>query len=102
MIAAVNAGKRVRVGWRLGPPEQRLTHWADPIFITIFHDNVYAQIPAIHVQRGVEATKSIELFGEQVQLWRALIGTDGRLSGRIGDSGKIDALGVEQAWCAGP
>lgn len=102
LISSLDAGRRVRIGWRLGPPEHRLTHWADPIFISIFHGNVYAQLPPIHVQQGTRSTKSIELSGKQAQRWYGLISTDGQLSGRSGESGEIEGVGVEQTWCAAP
>lgn len=99
LIATFNAGERVRVGWQLGPDQHKLSHWAEHIFISVFHGNVYAQLPAIHVQRGRAATKSIELFGDQPDLWYGLIASDGQLAGRYG-TGKITAMGVEQVWCA--
>lgn len=102
LISALNAGRRVRIGWRIGPHEHRLTHWAEPIFISIFHGNVYAQLPPIHDQQGRASTKSIELYGEQMQRWYGLISTDGQLTGRTGESGKIEGVGVEQTWCAAP
>lgn len=102
VVAAAIAGKRLRLGWQLGPKEHTLIHWAEPTFLSVFHGNVFAQLPAIHVQRGVAATRTIELFGDSAEQWFGMLSTDGRVSGRHGAHGRIESFPVEQVWCLLP
>lgn len=101
LIDSLNSGHSVRVRWRVGPSDI-LTHWAEPTFISIFEGNVFAQLPPIHLQRGIAKTRTIELYGDKAELWHGLIATDGQLSGRHGTDAKIETAAVDQTWCEVP
>lgn len=101
LIDSPNSGHSVRVRWRLGPSDI-LTHWAEPTFISIFEGNVFAQLPPIHVQRGIGKTRTIELYGDKAEIWYGLIATDGQLSGRHGEDAELESSAVDQTWCEAP
>lgn len=102
LVDHIGGGGRVQIGWQVGQPPDHLVHWAEPMFTTVFHEDVHAQLAPIHVQRGRRSTRAVELFGEQAQRWYGLIATTGQLSGRIGETGVIEAVSVKQVWCAVP
>lgn len=100
LVSAVQRGERLRVGWQLGPAAYTLVHWAEPSFLSVFGGVVYAQLPAIHVQRAVGGDDTrVELFGDRADHWHGLLGSDGMLSGRHGADGAIESQRVAQQWC---
>ncbi|MEO0972753.1 MAG: hypothetical protein AAFX85_06630 [Pseudomonadota bacterium] len=79
--AAIRAGVPVRVGWGLEAErdgERRsVEHVADPVFITINHDDhVAAQLPEHIAQRSYWATEAA-LFDDPSVMWRGLLTTQG-------------------------
>lgn len=72
LMTAVRAGKSVRVYWARGPVE----HLADAAFLTIFEDEVFAQVEPIESQRPQQDPLGV-YFREPGVKWRAIIGTNG-------------------------
>lgn len=107
LIAAVEQGEAIRVGWRLDFDEDGaadLTHWAAAAFVTVWEGEVFAQVDAIHIQRPQRAADGaparIDLppgFGA----WRGLLSTTGVLTGAFSDGDSFpDDLRVAVTWCA--
>ena len=74
LIAAVRAGKPIRVYWAGG----RVEHTADAVFLTVFGDEVFAQLPRIRPQRPSRTTTPPEIeLGAEDQEWTAILSTTG-------------------------
>lgn len=70
LIAAVRAGKPVRVYWR----GRRVEHVADSYFLTILQDEVFAQIAPISGQKPSVDPAAIELRENK---WNTVFATNG-------------------------
>lgn len=72
LMTAVRNGKPVRIYYA----GARVEHSADALFLTIFENEVYAQIEAINSQRpSVDPPKVA--FRQVGQQWRMIVGTNG-------------------------
>jgi hypothetical protein len=103
LIAAIESGEKVRVGWRLDfnkDGKADLTHWADANFLTIFEGEVFAQVDAIQRQEPMQGKADVRLYPGQYMEWRGSIGTNGTLRGVMsnGVSGP-DNVAVATTWC---
>eukprot|EP00172_Hildenbrandia_rubra_P003410 Plantae.Rhodophyta-Hildenbrandia_rubra.ctg54553.p1 GENE.Plantae.Rhodophyta-Hildenbrandia_rubra.ctg54553~~Plantae.Rhodophyta-Hildenbrandia_rubra.ctg54553.p1 ORF type:complete len:143 (+),score=21.91 Plantae.Rhodophyta-Hildenbrandia_rubra.ctg54553:222-650(+) len=74
LFTAIRSGKTVRVYWA----GRRVEHLVDANFLTIFGDEVFAQIPTIRGQRPSQsgAPASIKL-AEDGQEWTTIVSTNG-------------------------
>jgi len=98
---AAMRGDSLRVGWRLtfgGGPRDVVQHWADAVFVTIFEDDVFTQVPAIHRQ-GPERGKSHVGFPAQLELWHASLGSNGLLVERFSGGRDVAQTRIAQVWC---
>lgn len=100
VVQAARQGAELRVGWELGPRDAPfLVHWQDARFITVFEDQVFAQIGDIHHQFGMKDRAHVGL-GEAWSLWAASIGTNGRMVGRLSTDAGPTEHPVTSHWCA--
>ena len=72
---AIRNGKPVRVYFGGG----RVEHASDAYFLTIFQEEVFAQIEEIHSQHPSTEPLGV-FFREPGQRWRAIIGTNGQFA----------------------
>jgi hypothetical protein len=92
LLAAVRAGLPVRVGfgiaWKLRDGTAGgVEHVADAAFLTIHHEEVFAQLRPILGQAPAAREPDIALRAQGDRLWYALLDTTGRLQGYFtGDS----------------
>jgi len=102
LVAAVERGEAIRVGWSLdfnADGTTDLAHWAEGGFLTVFEGEVFAQLEAIAPQRPVARTASVSLVSGPVT-WRGLLGSDGSLDGAFSDGRPIPGgARVAIRWC---
>lgn len=99
VVAAAREGEALRIGWQIGPAEKPdLEHWQDARFITIFEDQVFAQIGDIHHQFGKRGKAQVDL-GKALSFWNASIGTDGRMMGRLTEEAEPRTFNLRTHWC---
>jgi hypothetical protein len=99
VVRAARDGAPIRVGWELGPRRAPvLVHWQDARFITVFEDQVFAQIGDIHEQFGDTGKAHVD-FGKAWSLWLASIGTDGRMVGRLSAEAAPTETRLVSHWC---
>ncbi len=102
LIAAVDRGEQIRLGWELdfdGDGARDIAHWSDAAFLTVFEDEVFAQVDAIHAQRPVRGSKSVALPTEFAE-WRGMLSTTGALSGAFSDGRAFPPdLRARILWC---
>lgn len=94
-------GDALRVGWRFTygqGPRDFLQHWADASFVTVFEDDVFAQVPMIHKQEPRRG-KSHVVLPDSVEHWNASLGSNGLLVGKLSKARKSDEVRVAQLWC---
>lgn len=99
---AATRGDALRIGWRItfGKGEHDFVqHWADAAFVTVFEGETFAQISPIHAQSPLFDQAHVVLR-DAPQEWRALLGTNGKLVGRLsGDDSPVEETTIEQTWC---
>lgn len=84
LIDHVERGTPVRVGWELNfqlpntEKPNRLVHWVDAGFLTIWKGHVFAQIRSIYTQGPVMDRAAI-ILGKEPDGWVAILGSDGSL-----------------------
>ena len=102
LIAAVQRGEPVRLGWELdfdADGVADLAHWADAAYLSVWQGEVFAQVDAIHRQRPRRDNGTIELSDEAME-WYGSLGTTGVLEGAFSDGTRMSAdLGVSITWC---
>jgi hypothetical protein len=103
LIAAVERGEPIRIGWFLdfnNDGTADLSHWADAQFLSVFEGEVFAQLGAIMEQSPVRGRATVRL-GIFAREWRGLLGSNGSLQGRFteGNNATSDAP-VAVRWCA--
>ncbi|MEM9386257.1 MAG: hypothetical protein AAGA68_14445 [Pseudomonadota bacterium] len=102
LIAHVNGGGRVRIGWQLDwnvDGHIDVSHWSDGSFLTVFEGEVFAQFNDIHRQIPLPGTGEIALAeGEQAARWTGKLGSDGVLEG-IFYGGSAHRWSVASRWC---
>lgn len=100
--AAVSAGDPIRIGLGLDLDIDGgvdLTHWADALFVTLWENDVFAQLPPIHRQSPRRGASDVELSDEHA-VWWSSIGTNGLWRGRF-DNAAPRAIKVKSWWCRG-
>jgi len=99
VVRAARDGAPIRVGWELGPRRAPvLVHWQDARFITVFEDQVFAQIGDIHEQFPVSKKGQVD-FPKTWSIWFASIGTDGRMVGRLSAEAAPSETRLVSHWC---
>ena len=103
LLAAVRAGLPVRVGWgitwRLSDGTAGgVEHVADASFLTIHHDEVFAQIAPILGQAPDARQPAITLGIGGDRLWYALLDTTGRLQGQFSGAGEAETFRAGTTW----
>ncbi len=90
LIAYVDSGNPVRVGWELvqkWPNDSTTTmrHWTDGGFVTSTRGQVFAQIRGIFGQgfAHIDSPPGIFLFSKTPNSWVAVIGTDGNMRAKF-------------------
>lgn len=90
LIAYVDSGNPVRVGWELvqkWPNDSTTTmrHWTDGGFVTSTRGQVFAQIRGIFGQgfAHIDSPPGIFLFSKTPDSWVAVIGTDGNMRAKF-------------------
>ena len=102
VVEAARNGAPLRVGWELGPRDKPiLVHWQDARFVTVFEEQVFAQVGDIHHQFGLGKRGHVGL-GKDWSLWAASIGTNGRLVGRLSTEAEPKEQPVVSHWCLAP
>jgi hypothetical protein len=92
LLTAIRAGQPVRVGWTLGWRRAdgvtgALEHVAQASFLTIHHDEAFAQLAPILGQTPSAREPVVALRPNGNRLWYALLDTTGKLTGYFtGDS----------------
>ena len=87
LIAKIQEGKSVRVGWHLDFDEDGksdLEHWIDANFITIMEGHVFNQIEPIYMQIPNAKIPQVQIVNSN-RRWTAIIGTNGKLLNRFVD-----------------
>ncbi len=84
LIAAINQGKKIRVGWNIdfnsdGKPD--VTHWIDATFLTILNGHVFTQIDPIYKQTTKAQIPQVNIIESTMQ-WTGVIGTNSVLQSR--------------------
>jgi hypothetical protein len=100
---AVRAGRPIRVRWEIPwrrPNGQHgvLEHVADAAFLTIHHDEVFAQLAPIMRQRPSADSASVQL--DTAGTWVGMLDTTGRLSGVFPEAGQAPSVRVRTWWYA--
>lgn len=103
LLAAVRAGLPIRVGWgitwRLSDGTAGgVEHVAEASFLTIHHDEVFAQIAPILGQAPDARSPAITLGIGGDRLWYALLDTTGRLQGQFTGAGEADSFRAATVW----
>ncbi|MEM7310628.1 MAG: hypothetical protein AAF682_28390 [Planctomycetota bacterium] len=102
---AVERGEPIRVGWALefrmpGQDEpERLTHWCDAGFVTVWKGQVFAQIRDIYTQGPVFDRAAIHL-GREPHGWVAMLGSNGTLQS-VFAGGEPSTQTVATRWATG-
>lgn len=94
-------GDALRVGWRFAwgkGPRDGVLHWADAVFVTVFEDDVFTQVPMIHSQ-APRPGKSHVMLPDALEHWNASLGSNGLLVGRSSKEVKSSEDRVAQLWC---
>jgi hypothetical protein len=76
-----------------------LVHWAEPLFLTVFEGEVFAQIPEIHRQEPLSGKADARLTKTE-GTWRAIVGSKGFLEGRYNGEAEPRRTPVRVIWCA--
>ncbi len=102
LIAHVNQGGGVRVGWHLDwnvDGHIDVSHWAEGSFLTVFEGEVFAQFHDIHRQIPLAGAGDIA-FAEhdQASRWSGKLGSNGILEG-IFSNGIARRWSVASRWC---
>ncbi|HYC02539.1 MAG TPA: hypothetical protein VED40_04560 [Azospirillaceae bacterium] len=100
---AVEAGQPIRVGYSMDFENDGtvdLVHWADALFLTIFENEVFTQMPQIHRQSPVRGKAEIKLAAGP-GYWNASLGTNGVLEGRW-NFDEVRSFKVASTWCVDP
>ncbi|HZH42644.1 MAG TPA: hypothetical protein VEY50_00970 [Lysobacter sp.] len=100
---AVMAGQPLRIGWSLDwnkDGKGDVIHWADAMFLTVFEDDVFAQIEQIHRQHPKPGASDVELAADALY-WSSSIGTNGVWRGRFQSQAPV-AWPVTSWWCIDP
>lgn len=104
LIAHVNQGGRVRIGWQLDwnvDGHIDVSHWSDGSFLTVFEGEVFAQFDDIHRQIPLPGNAEVALAeGAQAARWTGKLGSDGVLEG-IFETGSAHRWSVAARWCDG-
>lgn len=104
LLAAASRGEPMRVGWRVvfgAKPQEFVQHWADALFVTIFENEVFTQVPAVHRQIPQPGKGHIALSPASEQ-WSASLGSNGRLVARFSNGSAPQEQRVAQTWCLTP
>lgn len=103
LIAAVERGDPIRIGWFLDVNNDGtgdVSHWADAQFLSVFEGEVFAQLSAIMEQTPVRGRAKMRL-GIFARDWRGLFGSDGSLQGRFANGNNATSdTPVAIRWCA--
>ncbi|GAB5415656.1 MAG: hypothetical protein Cons2KO_32590 [Congregibacter sp.] len=103
LIAAVNQGQPVRVGWEFDfdkDGEADLSHWAEAMFLSVWSGEVFTQVDAIHTQTPERERAKIGLRAPYTE-WRGSLGSDGTLEGRYSDNAEFPSdLHSRITWCS--
>ena len=103
LLTAVRSGQPVRVGfgvsWRLadGTPGG-VEHVADAAFVSIYRDEVFAQLAPIMGQTPAAREPTISFRTQETGLWYALLDTTGRLQGYFAGGAKPQITRVATYW----
>jgi hypothetical protein len=103
LIAAVERGEPIRIGWFLDFNKDGaadVSHWADAQFLSVFEGEVFAQLSAImeHSPMRGRAKVRLHIFARE---WRGLLGSDGSLQGRFSEGNNATPdTPVAIRWCA--
>jgi hypothetical protein len=103
LLRAVRAGQPVRVGWRIAwrlpdGTAGALEHVADAAFLTIHHDEVFAQMAPILGQRPSAREPIVTFRSDGDQLWYALLDTTGRLVGYFAGGESPQTTRTPTSW----
>ncbi len=102
LIAAIQRGDAIRVGWELdfdsnGEPD--IAHWSEAAFLSVRLGEVHAQVLGIHRQKPSRESGAITLPGVYGE-WRGLLGTTGVLQGSFSDGTPMpDSIAARIVWC---
>lgn len=105
LVRAVRTGQPIRVGWKV--PWRTadgtggvLEHAASASFLTIHHDEVFAQLAPILGQAPSAREPRVQLRTTNPQLWYGLVGTTGELRGYFMGADSGTTVRVATEWYA--
>lgn len=100
VLAAARDGAPLRVGWDLARPGQPpiLRHWQEALFVTVFENEVFAQVGGLHRQQP-EFGKAHIALSAQTEMWHSSIGTNGRLLTKMSGGEPMWDQKVRAFWC---
>ncbi|HEV8630169.1 MAG TPA: hypothetical protein VGV61_07615 [Thermoanaerobaculia bacterium] len=99
---AVRNGCGLRVGFGVDPNhdgKMEIEHWADAMFVSIYHGEVFAQLAPIQEQRAKPGAPAI-YFGTSPHPWIGMLDTTGHLAGWFPNE-EPSELAVTSWWYVG-